>query len=76
MKDVLHCLIIHQHIPHLVFTGRPGDCTCNHNSHKFSQFTIESGKGSADWHMTIFDRHLQKLLWIDCSGQAVVKANN
>ena len=31
---------------------------------------VKREMGSPDWHVTMFDIHLQKLLWMHCPGQA------
>ena len=36
----------------------------------------KSGLISPDWHVSMFDIHLQKLLWMYCRGHAQVKGNN
>ena len=37
---------------------------------------VKNGMGSPDWHVSVFDIHLQKLLWIHCPGHAGVKRND
>ena len=32
--------------------------------------------GSPDWHVSMFDIHLGRLLWVYCSGHAGVKGND
>jgi len=32
--------------------------------------------GSPDWHVSMFDIHLRKLLWVYCPGHAGVKGND
>ena len=34
---------------------------------------VKSGMGSPDWNVSMFDIHLQKLLWVYCPGHAGVK---
>ena len=33
----------------------------------------QTGMGSADWHVLMFDIHLRKILWVYCPGHAGVK---
>ena len=32
--------------------------------------------GSPDWHVSMFDIHLRRILWVYCSGHAGVKGND
>ena len=32
--------------------------------------------GSPDWHVSMFDIHLGRLLWVYCPGHAAVKGND
>jgi ribonuclease HI len=37
---------------------------------------VKSGMGSPDWHVSMFDIHLRKILWVYCPGHAGVKGND
>ena len=37
---------------------------------------VNTGMGSPDWHASMHDIHLQRLLWIYCPGHAGVKGND
>ena len=37
---------------------------------------VKSGMGSSDWHVSMFDIHLRKILWVICPGHAGVKRGN
>ena len=37
---------------------------------------VRGGPGSPNWHKSMFDSHLRKLLWIQCDGHAGVKIND
>ena len=37
---------------------------------------VKSGTGSPDWHVSMFDIHLQKLPWMCCPEHAEVKGND
>ena len=41
-----------------------------------SEPATKSGMGSPDWHVSVFDIHLRKLLWVYCPGHAGVKGND
>ena len=36
----------------------------------------QSGMGCPDWYMSVFDSHLQRLLWMYYPGHAMVKEND
>ena len=37
---------------------------------------VKCGMGSPDWHASMFDIHLQKIIWVYCLGHAGVKGND
>ena len=37
---------------------------------------VKNGKASPDWHVSAFDIHLRKLVWVYCPGHARVKGND
>ena len=37
---------------------------------------VKSGMGSPDWHASMFDIHLRKILWVYYPGHAGVKGND
>ena len=37
---------------------------------------VKSGMGSPDWHESMFDIHLRRVLWVYCPGHAGVKGND
>ena len=37
---------------------------------------VKNGKANPDWHVSAFDIHLRKLLWVYCPGHARVKGND
>ena len=43
---------------------------------KSSLQKVKSGMGSPDWNESMVDIHLQKLLWVYCSGHAGMKGND
>ena len=37
---------------------------------------VKRGMGSPDWHVSMIDIHLRKLLWMYCPGRTGVKGND
>ena len=37
---------------------------------------VNSGMGSPDWHVSMFDIHFRKILWVYCPGHAGAKGND
>ena len=51
------------------------DDTCHH-SHRFNEPATKSGMGSPDWHVSMFNIHLRRILWVYCPGHAGVTGND
>ena len=58
-------------------TQNPEDRSCHH-SHRFNEpaTKVKSGMGSPDWHVSMFNIHLRRILWVYCPGHARVKGND
>ena len=62
------------------WTATRGDSRTTHaiilTDSKSSLQKVKSGKGSPDWNASMVDIHLQKLLWVYCSGHVGMQRND